>query len=334
MYQSIEESRSKNCLGAVALSLIIYNTTGMKRKYIIGLVLIIVIGTMIGVYLYKLSVYRATARVAPTRNDGGKISVVASFYPLYFITSEIGGEKIEVKNMTPAGVEPHDYEPTARDMMDIQRAKLLILNGGKFEAWGEKINEDLKNTGVIVVEAGQGLFEGNDPHVWLSPELVKKQSRIILESLVQINPVNEVYYNEKAKILDDKLNKLQTEYLSGLVSCQRREFVTSHDAFGYLASEFGLTQVPIAGLTPEEEPSTKLLTEIVRFVKEREIKYIFFERLASPKLAETIAEEVGIKILVLDPIEGISDNDMEQGKNYFSLMEENLANLRIALECQ
>lgn len=269
-----------------------------------------------------------------TSRPSGKISAVASFYPLYFMASEIGGDRIEVNNLTPAGVEPHDYEPTARDTMRLQQAKLLILNGGKFEAWGEKVKEDLKNSGVTVVEAGKDLLVENDTHIWLSPELAKKEMTVILAGLIQIDPENADYYAKNERALSAKLDKLQREYLVGLSDCRKKEIVTSHAAFGYLSREFGLTQIAIAGLSPEAEPSTKQLTEIARLAREKKIKYIFFERLVSPRLAETIADEIGAKTLVLDPIEGISDNDMKQGKNYLTVMEENLFNLRIALECQ
>ena len=261
-----------------------------------------------------------------------KVSVVASFYPLYFFASEIGGEKISVRNITPSGVEPHDYEPTVRDMMETQRARLLILNGEKFEAWGEKVKTELKNE--LILEVAQGLTEGNDTHVWLSPSLFKQEARAVLAGLVQIDPDNIKYYSDSERILEGKLDRLADEYRKGLTDCQSKEMITSHAAFGYLAREFGLKQIAIAGLSPDEEPSTKQLAEVAKIAREDGIKYIFFERLVSPKLAETVAEEVGAKILVLDPIEGISDNDMARGKNYLTMMEENLSNLRIALECR
>lgn len=264
----------------------------------------------------------------------GRLPVATSFYPLYYFVSEVGGSKVRVENITPAGVEPHDYEPTARDIMSLQRTKILFLNGGNFEAWGEKVKEDLKSSGIPVVEVSKGLLVENDPHVWLSPELVKKQLAIIITGLIQVDPRNADYYSKNGTILSVKMDKLQQEYKKGLANCRKKEFVTSHTAFGYLSREFGLTQVAIAGMAPDAEPSTKQLAEIAKFAKEKELKYIFFERLVSPKLAETVAEEIGAKTLVLDPIEGISDNDMKQGKNYLTVMEENLINLRVALECK
>ena len=311
-------------MGSVARPLIIYNMS-VKRKFVLGLILVFVFLIM------AMGIWKIWPKNT-SRNGDGRVFVVTSFYPLYYLTNEIGRDKVEVKNLTPAGVEPHDYEPTARDMVDIQQSKLLILNGGSLEVWGIKIQEDVKN--IQVIEAGKDLFVGDDSHVWLSPRLAKEEAGNILAGLIIVDPKNESYYSENAVILNQKLDKLQAGYSRGLADCNRREIVTSHAAFGYLTREFGLTQVAIAGLSPDEEPSTKHMTEIAKFAKERQIKYIFFESLVSPKLAETIAEEVGAKTLVLDPIEGISDNNLMQGKNYLSIMEENLVNLRIALECR
>jgi zinc transport system substrate-binding protein len=269
-----------------------------------------------------------------TKKVNREVSVVTSFYPLYFFASEIGGDKIRVKNVTPAGSEPHDYEPTARDMAEIQESQLLILNGNGLEAWAQKIRGEVEESGVKVIEAGEGWFEKNDPHIWLSPELAKKQAETILAGLVQIDPENATYYQERGKRLSEEIERVQTEFRQGLAHCNKREIVTSHEAFAYLAREFGLTQVSIAGLSPDEEPSTKQMAEAARFAQEKKIKFIFFESITSPKLSETIAEEIGAKTLVLDPIEGISESDREQGKNYLTVMRENLANLQIALECQ
>ena len=305
----------------------------MRRKYLLGLMLAVVFLIM-GFWVVAPGLF---GRVTPrpyTGKEGEKISVVVSFYPLYFMASEIGGDRMEVKNLTPAGVEPHDYEPTARDMVILQRAKLLILNGGNFEAWGGKMKEELKSSGVTVLSAGDGLFENNDPHIWLSPPIAKLMATKISVALITLDKENQDYYEANVDKLIEKLSDLDRRYSLELGKCNKKDFVTSHTAFGNMAKTYGLNQIAIAGISPDDEPSTKQLAEIARFAREKEIKYIFFERLVNPKLAETIAEEVGAKTLVLDPIEGISDNDMKQGKNYLTLMEENLYNLRIALQCQ
>jgi len=315
--------------GSLVKSFTILN---MKQNFILGFILASVFVIM-AMGVWKILPKQRVEEAANIGLGTRKISIVTSFYPLYFFASELGGDRSDVKNITPAGVEPHDYEPTARDVIDIQNSNLLILNGGGFEAWGAKIKGELSNDNVKVVEAGEGLFVNNDPHVWLSPEVAKSMIKNILLGMIKSDPENEAYYTRNMINLVERLEKLQKDYVSGLMTCQSRDVVVSHEAFEYLAKEFNLEQIAISGLSPEEEPSTKKLVEISKFIKEKGIKYIFFETLVSPKLAETIANEVGAKTLVLNPLEGLSED--EQGKkNYFTIMEDNLANLRIALECQ
>lgn len=273
---------------------------------------------------------------------GDKIKITASFYPYYFFVSQIGGEKIETVNITPSGAEPHDYEPTTGDIIQISSSRLLVING-LVEHWKNKVETSTKGSQVRILAAGDGLFSQDftnedgkrsvDPHIWLSPELNIKQVEKILDAIIEIDPENENYYKSRAKVLIQKFNQLDKEYKNTLSSCKRRDFITSHSAFGYLASEYGLNQVSIAGLSPEEEPSLKQLSETADFVKKNNIKYIFFESLASPRLAETIARETGAQTMVLNPLEGLTPEEEKEGKNYLTIMEENLHNLKIALEC-
>lgn len=265
--------------------------------------------------------------------EAKKIKVSASIYPLYFFSSQIGGGKTSIFNVTPAGAEPHDYEPSTRDIAQIESGNMLVLNG-RLEAWGDKITNNLKGTNVKVIVAGQGLFTQTDPHIWLDPELAKKEVREITQGFISIDPGNNKFYEDNENKLDMKLDLLDSAFKEGLRSCQSRDFITSHSAFSYLAKRYGLNQISISGLSPDQEPSARELADIAKFAKENNVKYIFFESLVSPKLSETIANEIGAKTLVLDPIEGISDDDIKQGKNYFTIMENNLKNLKLALNCQ
>ncbi len=273
--------------------------------------------------------------------DDGKLKVTTSFYPLFFFSGQIGGDKANIYNITPAGAEPHDYDPSTQDIARIENSSLIVLNGG-VEAWGDKIRQTLLGKNKVIVVAGEKLLtrqleeEGQaikDPHVWLDPALAKEEVGNILAGFEKVDPINKSYYEQNAKTLDSKLDQLDTEYKNGLASCQNKDIITSHAAFGYLASRYGLNQVPIAGLSPDEEPSSKQLAQVSGFAKKNGIKYIFFESLVSPKLSDTIAKEVGAKTLVLDPLEGIGGEDIKAGKDYFSVMRQNLANLQIALQC-
>jgi len=273
----------------------------------------------------------------------GKLQVTASFYPYYYFASRVGGNKAEVTDITPAGGEPHDYEPSSGDIVKIDSSKLLILNGA-VEPWGTKIQNDMNGTQTRVLVAGEGLFNQSvvdenginsvDPHIWLSPRLAKIQVSRILNAFIEADPVNKVYYTNNANKFLSDLDTLDKDYKKGLISCQKKDIVTSHAAFGYLAMDYGLTQVPIAGLSPDAEPSLKQLATIANFAKENNIKYIFFESLASPKLSETIASEVGAQTLVLDPLEGLTPNALANGANYLTVMEQNLHNLEVALNCK
>jgi zinc transport system substrate-binding protein len=295
----------------------------MKSKYtvfIIGLLLIAVVG-----FAYRNSV---KSNVSVSRN---KLQVFASFYPMYFLAMQIGGDKADVRNITPAGVEPHDYEPSTRDIAQIESGNMLILNGG-VEAWGDKMKYNLKGTKVKVITAGAGLLT-KDPHIWLDPILVKQEVVNIEKGFEEIDPKNAAYFQKNAKELNIKLDQLNTDFKQGLSSCQQKDFITSHAAFAYLAGAYGLRQISISGLSPDQEPSARQLADIAKFAKENNVKYIFFESLVSPKLSETIASEIGAKTLVLDPIEGISDDNIKKGKNYFTVMKDNLKNLQTALQC-
>ncbi|HSW97971.1 MAG TPA: zinc ABC transporter substrate-binding protein, partial [Candidatus Saccharimonadales bacterium] len=270
------------------------------------------------------------------------LHIVTSFYPMYFFASQIAGDKADVYNVTPASAEPHDYEPTTQDIAQIENSNLLVLNGGKLEAWGDKVKDTLKGSEVNIVTAGEGLAdrtieeEGKtiqDPHIWLDPILAKKEVAKITSALIAVDPKDAAYFQKNEKTLNTKLDMLNQSYKTGLASCQKKDIVTSHAAFGYLGPQYGFNQVAISGVSPDEEPSAQKLAELADFVKKNDIKIIFFESLVSPKLSQTIANETGSQTLVLDPIEGIPDEQLKHGADYFTIMKQNLINLQTALEC-
>ncbi len=291
----------------------------------------------ISIMLVAIAAVSALAFLAlrPANNPAapsGKMKVAASFYPLYFFASEIGGDKAEVRNITPAGAEPHDYEPTAQDIAYAESSRLVVLNG-IIEPWGTDIKKNVDPGKTAVVTAGDGLFSSADPHVWLDPKLAERMVAAIAEGFAKADPADAPYFRANSMTLVNRLEALNAEYAAGLSACTTRSFVTSHDAFGYLASRYGLDQVAIAGLSPDAEPSPKELADVASFVRKNAVRYIFFESLVSPKLAQTIAAETGAKTLVLNPLEGLTVSDLKDGKDYFSEMRTNLANLKTALEC-
>jgi len=308
----------------------------MKKSWLFIVAFIVVVGVGGYVVATRLNANKSEA-------DPSKLQVVTSFYPLYFFTAEIAGEKAQVHSITPAGAEPHDYEPTTQDVARIEDSALLVMNGARLEGWGDKMKDILTTMPVKIISVGEQLAtqeimeDGEvvrDPHVWLNPELAKKQVAIILQGLVDVDPVNTEYYTANADVLTKKLEELDSKFSDQLKICQKKDIITAHAAFGYLAKHYGFNQVAISGLSPDAEPSPRDLARVAGFAKENNVKYIFFESLVSPKLSEVIAQEVGAQTLVLNPLEGLSDEEIAEGKNYFTVMENNLTNLKVALECR
>ena len=296
----------------------------MKRFFAL-----IAIAAMVSVSAYML--LRPAKEKAQTTNQG-KIQVVATFYPLHHFAEKVGGDKVQVSTATPAGSEPHNFEPSPKDLANYQSANVFIYNGGNFEPWVLGFLTGYKNTAV---NSSENLsLQDNDPHFWLDPVAAQQMIRNIESALAKAQPENASYFKQNADMYVAELEKLDAEIQAGLNTCRIRTAVTSHNAFTYFANRYNVTFKPIAGIEPEMEPSPAAMAEITKYVRENHVKYIFFETLVSPKLAETIAREAGAKTAVLDPIEGLSGEDIMAGKDYLSIQRENLAQLKEALECQ
>lgn len=291
---------------------------------------------------------RFSTQVEKSGGGGAKMLVVTSFYPMYEFARQVGGEKVEVVALVPAETEPHDWEPTPRDIAVLQKAKVFVYNGAGLEHWVEKTLKNCQKPELIIVEAAQGLADikstgeltpnslekqGNtDPHVWLDPLAAQQQVQKIRDAFIKADPANRSYYEANAAGYIAKLAALDEEFRLGLAQLPRKKFISSHAAFGYLAKRYGLEQIPIAGLAPGAEPTPERLKYLVQVAGEQGIKYVFFETLVSPKVAEIVAKEAGIKTLVLNPVAGLTEDEMRQGKDYLTLMRENLTNLKLALE--
>jgi len=268
------------------------------------------------------------SRMETGKTEGSGVRVAVSFYPLEFLAGEIGGDKVNVTNLTPAGAEPHDWEPTTADAAVIEKSQLLLVNGGGLEAWAGKV------TANKIMAVGESLFDGNDPHIWLDPVLMQTMADKITTALTETDPQNKDMYEANNSDLQSRLAQLDEEYRTGLKNCAQKNIVTSHAAFGYLAKRYRLTQTAISGVSPDEEPTAQKLAQTATLVKSLGIKYIFFETLVSPRLAETLAQETGAQTLVFNPLEGLTEEQQAVGQDYFSIMRENLVNLKTALQCQ
>lgn len=270
-----------------------------------------------------------------------KISVVASFYPLGHFAEKVGGEQTAVMTITPAGTEPHDYEPSPQQIASLYQAKLVIANGAGLDPWVINLRTDLEHKGVAVVVMSEhvDLLKSEDeelpadPHFWLDPLLAEREVQAITQAMMKIDTAHKEVYESRGAAYGAELQALHQRYETGLGRCGTRSVVTSHAVFGYLAKQYDLIQISIAGLSPDEEPSTRRLAELVTEIRQKNISHIFFETLVSPKLAETLAKEVGAQTLVFNPLEGLLPDEIAQGKNYISVMQDNLSQLRIALQC-
>lgn len=262
-----------------------------------------------------------------------KIRVTASFYPIAEFAKHVGGDLVTVETITPAGVEPHEYEPTAQQLERISASDLFLYNGAGFDAWADRIGERLGIGERSWIMSDAVTLQENDPHIWLNPVFAKEEVKWIYSALSYVDPENEAVYKQNTDAYLAKLTALDDQYTNALKDCVNKTIVTSHDAFAYLARQYGFETISISGLSPEEEPSAGRLAEIAKLAKEKKITSIFFETLVSPKLAQTLASEIGAQTLVFDPIEGISDEDQSAGKNYVSIMQENLTNLKTGMMC-
>lgn len=294
-----------------------------------------------------MSVVRAVAVALALLGAGGcapapppaKPLVVATIYPLWEFSRHVAGDRAEVVALVPAGVEPHDWEPAPRDVGQVQRSAVFVHTGTELDGWAEKLLADLTGRRAVVVNAGTGLPRLTvggvaDPHVWLDPTLARAQVHAIAAGLGQADPEGRPAYLERAQAFAARLDALDEELAGGLRECARREMVTSHAAFGYLARRYRLVQVPVMGLSPEAEPSPADLAAIVRTARRLQVSHVFFESLVSPRLAETLSREIGATPLLLDPIEAVSPADAAAGKGYLEIMRANLVSLRTALACR
>ncbi|WP_460515712.1 metal ABC transporter substrate-binding protein [Flindersiella endophytica] len=288
-------------------------------------------------------------------SDDGRLSVVTAFYPLEYAASRVAGDHANVTNLTKAGSEPHDLELTPKDGAAIEEASLVVYLKGFQPAVDESIAQGGKEHSFDVTPAAEllplaeepghedaGHEEGGeehesempggtDPHFWLDPVRYAKVVDAIGAQLASVDPDHASDYRANAKALHGELDKLNSEFRTGLASCANKDLVTSHEAFGYLAARYGLEQIGIAGLSPDQEPSPAKQAEVAKFVRDHEVHTIYYETLVNPDVAKSLADETGAKVDVLDPLEGITDQS--KGKDYPSVMQANLDALQKGQPC-
>jgi len=347
-----------------------------------------------------------------------KINVLTSFYPLYDFARKIGGDHVQVINMIPAGVDPHDWSPKSQDLINLTKGQLFVYNGAGFDDWWvedmlasmssdkrphvvtasegvslipvsaeaegtssdghvhehdaeeasqahdgseedshtHNVTEDEEQTNQddhessedadeqVVAEdehdhtddahaSGDGHDHGDyDPHTWLSLLNAITMASNIKDGLIAVDPEHSAEFEANYEQLKRELIQLHEHFAQMVEQAARREFVTSHQAFAYLARDYGLTQLSVMGLSTEAEPTSQAIKEISDFIQQHGVRYLLMEELSSPKLAETLARDLGIEILTLNPIEGLTEEQEASGEDYLSIMRHNLASLELALQ--
>ncbi len=293
----------------------------------------------------------------PTENNSDKLKVYASFYPIYFAAEQIGREKIELHSVIPNGSEPHDYEPSIREIVSVDSGDIFIFNGAGMEPWAEKLSNSLTQKGIkslnlseyvelLKIDDEEHGHEDDDhddhkhddhdhgpydPHIWLDPINMDKMAYQIMLELSKLDNTNESFYKKSYEEFSEKIKELDLSYSSQLKARSSDTILVSHEAFGYLTKRYGLEQVPVTGITPHEEPSPGTIARLLDKIEKENYEYIFLESLASPKVVELLAKEGNLKVLELNPIAGLTKEYQENNEDYFSLMYQNLENLKKAL---
>lgn len=276
-------------------------------------------------------------------SPGGTVPVVTSFYPVQYAVQQVGGSHVSVTSLTKAGAEPHDVELSPQDVAGLTRASLVVYAKGFQPAVDTAVDQEARGRALdvapvanldLAAPAEQGAAVANgakDPHFWLDPQRYSAVVSAIADRLAATDPDHASDYRANAAALTARLTQLDADFRSGTATCRVKDLVTSHAAFGYLASRYGFTQVPIAGLSPDVEPSAAKLAEVADFVKAHRITTIYAETLVEPAFADTVARNTGAKVATLDPIEGLTS--ASAGADYLEVMRSNLAVLKAGQGC-
>ena len=257
-----------------------------------------------------------------------RTSVVASFYPIAWAAQQVGGDRVTVTNLTPAGAEPHDLELNPDQIDRVLDAGVVLELGHGFQPAVEQAAEQRDGPTVELLPAGT-----KDPHIWLDPVRMATIVRTTQRALTKVDPEGRATYARNAQRVLNDLTGLDARYRTGLAHCQRDVIVTAHEAFGHLAARYGLRQEGVAGLSPDAEPDAQRIGQLTDLVKHDGITTVFTEELVSPRIADTLAREAGVKTSTLNPLEGLTDRELAKHEDYVTVMDQNLTKLRAALAC-
>jgi len=321
----------------------------LKKRSLVTLLFFLLFFTLIFLFMFQPKVFPGEET----------LNIYTSFYPLYFAANQIAGDRMLIHSVIPNGAEVHSFEPSPRRIASLEAADVFFYIGLGMEPWGDRVVANLKDKGVRTVRVSSGLeliemknkFSESksqqdlhdglneardekgeiDPHVWLDPLNMKEIGRVIKEELVKLDPQNKDYYQKNYQEFSRKLESLHQEFKTALAGKKRDYILVSHAAFGYLGNRYGFQQLAVTGISPHGEPSPGTIAELIKQAREDGIKYIFKETLASPRTVEVLVNEVGLEVLTLNPIAGLTPEEQESNQDYFTLMRKNLENLKKGL---
>jgi len=307
------------------------------KKILFSIEVVVIIG---------LGIFTVANSTQKLKKDSKRLTVVTTLFPLYDFVKIIGQDKVEVSLLLPPGVEAHSFEPKPSDIVRINKSDLFIYTGKFMEPWAEDIIKGVTNKKVVSVNSSTGIdlmkltegmpdeAHGFDPHIWLDFENNKIMLDNIVKAFTEKDPANTDFYQKNVTGYKNKLDELDNQYKSALTNCESKEIVYGgHYAFGYLVKRYNLKYLAAQGLAPDSEPTANNLMKLVEQVKKNNIKYVFYEEMTSPKIAETIAHETNAKMLLLNAAHNVTREDIDTNVSFFSIMKENLVNLKTGLQC-
>jgi len=312
----------------------------MKKILFFAILIVVLTGiTLIAAY-YKMKNTEILAK-------NNKITAIATIFPIYDFASAVGRDKINIVLLVPPGVEPHSFEPKSSDIANINNADLFIYAGKYMEPWAEGVISGAKNGKLDAIDISKkikmipAVFQDSnepapiDPHIWLDFDNDKIIIDEITDALINKDPANSQYYKQNAADYKNKLEQLDNDFRNGLNNCTNKEIIYGgHYAFGYLAARYGLKYLAAEGISPDAEPTANDLAKLIEQIKTQNIKYIFYEELTSPKIAETLAAETGAKLLLLNAAHNVSRDQINSQTTFIDIMQKNLINLKIGLQCK